>query len=78
LIAYGLSLLAFVVGCWFLVNLAGLVYQDSDSASASGDEGNSSPWDRFGQSFEHKYDAAENTVIFAKNVSGSVLVLRRI
>ncbi len=59
LIAYGLSLLAFIVGCWFLVNLAGAVYQGSESDSGNED---SSPWDRFGQSFE--YDATENTVIF--------------
>lgn len=61
LLAYSLSLLAFIVGCWFLVNLAGLVYQDPDSAVDSGDESGSS-WDRFSQSFEYKYDATENTV----------------
>lgn len=39
LIAYSLGMLAFVLGCWFTLNLTAIVYHDSDSAPQSQDEG---------------------------------------
>jgi hypothetical protein len=64
MIAYSLSLLAFVLGCWSMVNLAGLVYQDPDSTTSADDE-SASPLDQSGEAFDYTHNAIAKTVLFA-------------
>ncbi|HEY9281673.1 MAG TPA: hypothetical protein VIP51_16515 [Eoetvoesiella sp.] len=70
LVAYGLSLLAFVIGCWFLVNLAGLADQNSESTFSSEDE-DGPAWNQRGQLFEYTDDATRDTIRFT-NPAGPV------
>lgn len=48
LIAYSLGMIAFIVGCWFTLNLAAIVYHDSDSTLQSY-EGGAAALDQWGK-----------------------------
>ena len=64
MVAYTLSLLAFVFGCWFTLSLGNLVYQNADDDSSSEDQG-AAPFDQLGEVQEFIYDAEEKTVWFS-------------
>jgi uncharacterized membrane protein YidH (DUF202 family) len=63
-LAYSFSLLAFVCGCWFTLNLASMVYLSSEDASPSSYQG-ASPSDQFGEAKEFFNDAPARMVRFA-------------
>ncbi|SHG76729.1 hypothetical protein [Pollutimonas bauzanensis] len=64
MVAYSLSLLAFVCGCWFTLGLASMAYQAGDDAASSEDQG-VAPSDQLGEEQEFIYDAREKTVRFS-------------
>ncbi len=63
ILAYGFSLLAFVCGCWFTLNLASMVYFSMEDTSSSSFH-SASPSDKFGEA-SNFYNSQTRSVIFA-------------
>ncbi len=65
MLAYSLSLLAFVCGCWLTLGLAGAVYQNTDDDASLDDESPSAePFDQRGEGQDFIYNAQEKTIRF--------------
>jgi len=70
LAAYGLAMAMFVAGCWFLVNLAALVYQGEDADTSSDYEYDEAlPFPQSGRTQGFYFDAGRGQVAFGRGFS---------
>lgn len=73
MVAYGLALLAFVLGSWATLGLASLAYQSFGDTNSANEQG-IAPSEQSGEPQEFIYEAQKNTIRFSmmlRSLSGS-------